>query len=493
MLLLISQTVFGNEQIVIAVSATPNNLNPLFSTDANSQNIGKLLHRSLVNFNSKMELVCDACESFAEKMLGKKHVVEFKLKEEIYFNDRTKVEAIDIKKSWEYFAKNKLINSVFMGTFENIEDLQIENKYNFKIIYKSYSLENISNLALLKIIKISSPKNQTINIEDIIGCGAYTIEKLDTLEVKLKPNNVEKPRLIFKVVKDETTLALKLINHEIDLSVANMSPRKTEWLVKQNKLLTVWQRPSGNYIFMGINHKKKKLNDIRVRQALSLLIPRKEILKFKLLNTAILSSGMFSPAFNEMFEEQIIDNYDPVKAEQLLIAAGYGKTNELTLDWIISNNKASIEIAEVIQHYLENAGIIVNLTVQEWGTYMHSYQAGKFDIVVAQWVGFNGPDMLNFVYNSKNTPPKGGNRTSYNNPEVDALLDQATTEMDNSKRTTLYKKASAVIRSDYGSINLWHPNIIWIGSSCLKNISLTPSGGFDALPQIIKDKKNCEK
>jgi peptide/nickel transport system substrate-binding protein len=380
-----------------------------------------------------------------------------------------------------------------MGSFENIEDIQILNKSELKIIFKNYSLENLSNLGLLKIIKLKKLKSEKLQLEDIIGCGDYTIENADILEIRIRPRDQHKPSLIFKVVKDETTLALKLINHEIDLSVANMSPRKIEWLKNQNKSLKTWELPSGNYVFMGINHKKKKLNDIRVRKALSLLIPRGDLLRYKLRNTAILSNGMFSPAFSEMYDGKTYDKYDPALAQKLLSEAGFGKNKKLTLDWVLSNNKASIEVAEVIQNYLEKAGIDVNLTVQEWGTYMTSYQAGKFDIVVAQWVGFNGPDMLNFVYNSKNTPPKGGNRTSYKNLEVDALLDQATEEIDNSKRTALYKKASAMIRSDYGSINLWHPNIIWIGSKCLNNVSLTPSGGFDALPQIIKDEKNCEK
>jgi peptide/nickel transport system substrate-binding protein len=176
---------------------------------------------------------------------------------------------------------------------------------------------------------------------------------------------------------------------------------------------------------------------------------------------------------------------------ELLTAAGYGTNGKkLEIDWKISNNKASIEVAEVIQNYFEKAGIVVNLSIQEWGTYMNSFKGGQFDVVVGQWVGFTGPYMLSFVYHSANIPPRGGNRTSYKNSIVDNLLDRATIETDSDKRIKLYKQAQRLITNDYAAINLWHPNIIWIGSPCLRHLELNPTGSFDTLPKV---EKNCEK
>lgn len=492
---IILQMIFANayseDKIVVAISATPNNLNPFFSTDANSQNIGKLLHQSLIDFNASMIPSCQACKSFAIKIRDGKQIIKFQLRDDLTFTDGTKVEPADVKKSWEYFAKDEKIKSTFMGMFETIESVNLLDKRYIEFVFKNFSLENLSNLALLKIVKINKPNRAGLEPEDIMGCGDYVLQKAQTLEVVLKSRDFKKPNLVFKVVKDETTLALKLINKEVDLSVANMSPRKVSWLKSYNKIIQTWEIPSGNYLFMGLNHKREIFKDIRVRRAISLLIPRDEILKYKLKNTAALSNGMFSSAFSEMHQEFSVDKFDPILAQKLLEEAGYGKSGKvLELDWKVSNNKASIEIADVIQYYLEKAGIVVNLSVQEWGTYMSSFKAGKFDVVVGQWIGFTGPNMLNFVYHSENIPPKGGNRTSYNNKEVDNLLDRATQEADGEKRTALYKKADQIISRDYAAISLWHPNIIWIGSTCLKNVELVPTGSFDSLPKV---EKNCDK
>lgn len=488
----------AQEKINIAISAAPNSMAPFYSTDANSQNINRLIHSSLVDFNEKMQFVCIACETYEDKMSGSKQVLTFKLKQGLTFSDGLPVTANDVKRSYEYFAKDNKIKSTFMGAYESIEAVNVIDDRTVQFVYKNFSLENLSNLSLLKIVKLKNPNAEIFEPMDIIGCGDYVLKVIQSLEIVIEPRNSSRPTLVFKVVKDETTLALKLINKEIDLSVANMSPRKVFWLKSQSGI-KVWDMPSGNFQFMGINHKREIFQDIKVRKAFSLLIPRKEILEYKLKNTAVLSVGMFSPAFGDMYEQTEIEKNDVEQARKLLTEAGWAKNKNgilekngkrMEIDWKVSNNKASIEVVEVLQHFFEKEGMIVNVSIQEWGTYMSAFKAGKFDVVVGQWVGFTGPDMLKFVFHSTNVPPKGGNRVGYINPELDTILDKATVETDATKRTLLYKQASNLINSDYATINLWHPNIIWIGRNCLSDIKLESSGSFYPLKTL---EKNCGK
>ena len=489
---------FAGEKINVAISSAPNSLSPFYSTDANSQNINRLVHSSLIDFNANMQFVCISCQSYSEEMQGARQIITFTLKPDLKFHDGTNVTAEDVKRSWQYFARNEKIKSTFMGAFENIEDVIVLNPLSLKIVYKTFSLENLSNLVLMKIVKINNPNKDILEPVDVIGIGPYRLSKINPLEIETTPLDKIKPVLSFKVVKDETTLALKLLNKEIDLSVANMSPRKVYWL-KSRPGIKIWEKPSGNFQFMAINHKREIFNDIRVRKAFSLILPREDILKFKLKNTAVLASGMFSPAFIDLYEAREVEKRDVQLAQQLLSEAGYKKNKTgllekdgkiLEIDWKVSNNKASIEVVEVLQNFYEREGIRVNVSVQEWGTYMSAFKAGKFDIIIGQWIGFNGPDMLKFVYHSTNTPPKGGNRIGYNNPEVDKILDAATVETNPVKRTTLYKKAQQLINDDYASINLWHPNIIWIGRGCLSDIDLDSTGSFYPLMNL---EKNCGK
>jgi peptide/nickel transport system substrate-binding protein len=487
----------------IAISSTPTSLVPFYSTDANSQNINRLTQCSLVEMNAEMKHECRACESFSERFAANKHVLTFKLKNNLTFSDGTKLLADDIVRSWQLFAKDKTINSTFMGSFESIENVRVLDDGNVEFTFSSFSLENLSNLAMLKIIKLKNGIKKDLDISEVIGCGAYNVNRVTPLEIELIPRDLKKAKLIFKVVKDETTLALKLLNQEIDMSVANMSPRKINWLLKNSKNLKVFKRASSNYLFMGMNQRKEVFSSLEFRKAISLLIPREKLLQYKLKDFAVLSRGMFSEAFVDMFENTPIDQYNPKEAEAIFLKLGYVKNKkgvlekegkQLSLEWIVSNNKSSIEMAETIKNEFSLAGINIELNIMEWSSFMNSFKAGRFDLVVSQWIGFSGPDMLKFVFYSKNIPPIGGNRIHYSNPEFDKLIDAASVERNQSKRTLLYKNAHRVVMSDRPYVNLWHPHIVWIANRCVDNIKLDPIGGFDTFLDVVKKNgDNCGK
>ena len=492
------QTVYSKASINIALSSNPSALNPFFSTDSNSQNINRLVHISLTDFNESMDFTCHLCQTFSEKIIDGKHHIYFKLRQDVKFWDNGPVTAYDVEKSVKYFTEEKIIKSIFRFAFRKIKKVVVHSKYEVEFVYDHFTMENISNLTLLKIVKLKQVKKKAV-FEDIIGAGAYRFLSIKPLAVSLVPTRDNlMPTLQFKVVKDETTLALKLINKEIDLSLANISPRKYLWLKKEGKKdLKFWERASTNYKYIGINHKKEYLKDVRVRKALSMLIPRADILKYKLKKTAVLATSMFSPAFAGMYQELPLDKYNPKKAKNLLLSAGF-KLNEknifekdnkpLTLDWKVSNNKAAREMIETISGYFKKAGVQVVVTGQEWGTYMRSFKSGKYDIVLAQWIGFTGPEMLKSVFHSASIPPKGLNRGYYINKELDDLIDSATTVLEKVKRNNYYKLAQNLAFKDYAYINLWHPNVVWIGRKCLTDIKLHPNGSFYPLLNI---KKKC--
>ncbi|MCY4524324.1 MAG: hypothetical protein OXB84_06265, partial [Halobacteriovoraceae bacterium] len=138
----------------LGISSAPSNLNPFFSTDANSQNIGRLLHISLLDVNRQMDLICNACEKYSEKKHGKKHRVRFWLKKDLRFTDGEKLTAKHVKEAWRYYTDKDKIKSVFRFAFSAIENVKIHNKYEVELVFKRFDIENLTNLVLLKIVKI---------------------------------------------------------------------------------------------------------------------------------------------------------------------------------------------------------------------------------------------------------------------------------------------------------------------------------------------------
>lgn len=484
----------------LAISSSPSNLSPFYGTDGNSQNINRLVHITLTDFSKDMTFFCRFCETYKERMDGKKHIINFKLKQNVKFWDGTKVTARDVYNSWKYFSDKEVIKSTFRFALGKIKNVNVIDDYNVELIYDEFSPDNISDLALLKIIKINK-KNivQNIPYTSIIGAGPYKYKLVDELEVRLEPQDTSKAELVFKVVKDETTLALKLINKEIDLSLANISPRKYHWLKNNRPDLSFHEMEGTIFNYMGINHKNIYLKNKNIRRALSLLIPREKLLKYKLKSTATPSSSMFSKAFTKMYIGPKIDEYNPKLSEKLFVESGFikNKNGKLMIDgkpfalnWRVSNNKNAIEMAETIKKYFERAGVTVDISVQEWGIYYRNIKQGNFDIMMGRWMGFTGPSMLKYVFHSKSVPPAGANRGYFINEEFDKLIDLATVETNEDKRNNFYKKALEISNSEYSYINLWHPNIIWIGRKCLQGVDIQPNGSFLPLLDLVD---NCGK
>jgi len=490
---IIAQSAFAYK---IAISSSPSNLSPFFSTDANSQNINRLVHTSLVDFDLQMNPVCRLCTSFEEKRTKNSYSIVFNLRDDIKFWDGTVVTAQSVYDSWKLFTEVEKIKSIFRFAFGNIKEVKILNKRKVELVYKSYGLDHLPNLVLMKILKVPNYKTITkekkVQLGDIVGAGEYKYGEITSLNVALKSQVKKLKDLDFVVVKDETTLSLKLINGEVDLSLANMSPRKIGYLERLGKVNV--QKVSGtNYNYIGINHKRDVFKERNFRRALSLLIPREQIIKHKFKENATISTGLFSKPFKELYTNKFEDSFNPELATKLMTEAGYKKVNgkwltkkgaPIKLLWKCTNNKFILELVEIVKRSYEDFGIEINLVVQEWGTFLRGLKRGEYDLFVGKWVGFTGPDMLKFAFHSKNLPPKGANRVHYVNSELDALLDRAEGLTDKSKRSAIYREAIDVVNSDYAYINLWHPSVIWVMNKCLKVEGMYPNGNMLALRNI---------
>lgn len=488
-LLLFHLTTSYGRPLSMAISSAPSNLSPFFSTDANSQNINRLVHLSLVDFDQNMEVVCRLCTTFEERKVGEEHRIVFNLDKESRFWNGEIVRAEDVEKSWKYFTEESKIKSIFRFAFSKIKKIIVHSPLKVELVYEKYHLDSLSNLVLLKILRIEDESKPY----EIMGAGPYKYGKLSDESVHLVPINRQKEELLIKVVKDETTLALKLINGEIDLSLANISPRKIKWL-KKNSELQILQRKGAGHIYLGINHQNIHLKDLRVRMALSHLIARKKIITFKLENTAVIANSLFSSQFSALYRPELkTDDYSPSKAAKLLMESGYRKNSEgkwqkdgnvLEMIWKVSNNKASIELVDVMKEEFEKNGIEITKVIQEWGTFFGDIKKGNFDIFTGQWIGFTGPEMLKHVFHSQSIPPQGANRGRFSDRELDDYIDLASKKIVKSERNAVFKKAISRARSLYPYLDLWHPDVIWIVKNCVKNINLYPTGSFLALLDV---------
>jgi peptide/nickel transport system substrate-binding protein len=179
--------------------------------------------------------------------------------------------------------------------------------------------------------------------------------------------------------------------------------------------------------------------------------------------------------------------YDLNKAKQLLNSAGWSDTDEdgildkngKTFEFTIITNQGNaqrLRTATIIQWRLGMAGIKVNILVLEWSTFINErIDTRRFEAVLLGWgIGLD-PDQYDIWHSSK-TGEKEFNFISYNNKEVDQLLEDGRGTFDQAKRKKAYFKFQEILAEEVPYIFLYVPYALPIVHKRIKNIHPTPLG-----------------
>jgi peptide/nickel transport system substrate-binding protein len=96
----------------------------------------------------------------------------------------------------------------------------------------------------------------------------------------------------------------------------------------------------------------------------------------------------------------------------------------------------------VVQAQLNAAGFKATLEIQEQGKFIQDWRNSNFEAFVSQNGGSPDPD--DYFYRTFRT---GGstNVFKYSNPELDKLLDDARTMLDQAKRKAAYTQAQQIL------------------------------------------------
>jgi peptide/nickel transport system substrate-binding protein/oligopeptide transport system substrate-binding protein len=217
------------------------------------------------------------------------------------------------------------------------------------------------------------------------------------------------------------------------------------------------RRPMFNLRHYGLNTAVKPLDDRRVRQALVLAIDREAIVEEDFLGRYALARGILPPGtmgYNPGIKGY---PYDPTRARELLIQAGYpgGRGLPALQVWSSAKHEAIVHEHERIAKNLAGVGVRADFHyVTDWPAFARQMEERRFPIFLLGW-NADVPDPDNFLFKlfySKS--PR--NYMGYANPAVDALLLQAHGEQEPTRRVDLYRRAEEQILEDAPIIPVWH-------------------------------------
>ena len=235
-------------------------------------------------------------------------------------------------------------------------------------------------------------------------------------------------------------------------------------------------------LIVEINHRRKELADIKVRQAIAHAIDHDFVVKTIFLGYAKSSSGPV-PAYDKTFFEPDVTKYafDPAKADALLDEAGYKRGrdgNRFSLKLLPAPffNETK-QFGDYLRQALGKVGIDAQIVSNDTPAHLKAvYTDHAFDIAVATPVYRSDPAISTTILFESGLPAgvPFSNQYGYANPEIDEVIKLAASTIDADKRAALYKQLQKAVADDLPLINVAEFSFITVARDSVQNVSDNP-------------------
>jgi peptide/nickel transport system substrate-binding protein len=466
------------KRLVIGRANDAISLDPAITTESDSFKVTANIYDTLVAYEKGgSELIPCLAESWESSEDGLTWV--FKLRKDVKFHNGTKFDAYGAAFNFERWMNSdspyhtghfSYWNYNFGGFPGIVKSVVALSDYSLEIVLKKPYAPFLSTLAMPPF-GIASPEaimkyNERYS-EHPVGTGPFKFKSWDRGQtIVLERNNSywkSRPKLNeieFKVIPSNKDRIYQLGQGIIQMA-DNLTPDDIE-SIQDNPELKVFMRPFFNVGYLALNNTKEPLNHMEVRQAISHLI-NKEQLVDEVFNNYARPANTFVPPLIWGYYGNISDHeYDVTEAKRLLEKAGFPNGFTIKL-WVMDSPRIYFPkpalLAEFIKNSLSKGNINVEIETLKWEEYIEKIKYGEHEMALMGWNGDNvDPD--NFLYTllaSENTKPGlASNYAFYKNSKVDVLLIQARQVSDQAFRKSLYRKLQELVHEDTPSIPLVH-------------------------------------
>ncbi len=190
---------------------------------------------------------------------------------------------------------------------------------------------------------------------------------------------------------------------------------------------------------------------VQVRQAMNYAINKTKVIQDVLNGRGSPATGPLPPGIPGYDASLQPYPYDPAKAKQLLAEAGY--PNGFTVEFDMVPSDQNTKLAQIVQSMYAKVGVKMNIVDMQPAPYQQKYLAKKIAFGIGGWL-LDYPDAEDFLYLlvDGHSPL---NRTTYNNPQFDALVEKADSITNQAQRVQLYSQADAIAHTDAPWVYLW--------------------------------------
>jgi len=375
------------DTVVLGMVLEPPGLDP---TTAPAAAIGEIVHYNILEGLTKINVDGTVTPLLADSWSvtpdGKTY--SFKLKKGIKFQDGEPFDAAAVKFSFERAKAEGSTNKAKKAVFDNISSIATPDAETVILVLNNADATLPFRLGENTAV-ILSPKSAATTASKPVGTGPYTFDSWQkgsavTL-VKWpgyrNPGAIKINKVTFRFINDPAAQVAALLAGDVDgFPRFNANPKQFQ----ADKRFTVEFGDTAGKGIMTINNKRKPLDDIRVRRALSYAVDRKAFIDGVLDGLGKPIGSHFAPTDAGYVDLTKVYPYDPEKARALLKEAGVPTPLNLTLT--LPPPQYARKGGEVIAAQLAKVGVVVKIENVEWAQWLAGTFKGNFDLTIINHV-----------------------------------------------------------------------------------------------------------
>jgi len=480
----------------------PNTLDPAISRDSTSHLFVSQIFSGLVTLDENLKVVPDIAQSWDKSADGKTYT--FHLRTDAKFHDGHPITAQDFKYSWER-ATDPAIGSqtaeTYLGDIVGVKQKlagQASEISGVRVVDDLTLEVTIDSPKVYFLSKLTYPTGFVVDRTNVgsgeewwrhpNGSGPFKLKEWKTDELLIleaNENYYRQPPQV-KYLVFHLWGGVPMVMYETDeIDMAEVSLNEIERVSDPASTLNKELRitPVLDLSYIGFNTTKPPFDDVLIRRAFSMALNKERLVSQLLKGMALPAPGILPPGMPGYDEGLQGLGYDPEQAKQLIAQSHYGSVANLppiTITVPGRGGDVSDLISAMIEDWKQNLGVEVSVRQLEPETFDYSIKEEKDELFVSGWMA-DYPDPENFLdvlFHSQSQ----ANDAEYANSQVDALLEQARVEQDETSRLGLYREAESLLVQDAACLPLWFDRSYVLIKPYVKGLDVNPMG----LPTFYK-------
>lgn len=491
--LMLGATALQAQELVIARSSEQQSMDPQFSRTGPNQATAAHIFESLMSRTPKGAIVPSLAVSFENVDAT---TWEAKLRPDVKFHDGSPLTAEDIVFSLKRAPDVPNSPASFAGYVDSIAEMTIVDPQTIRFTTKAPDPNFAISAGLVWIVKQAAAENASNadfnSGKATIGTGPYKFVSWTPADSLVLARNEEywgdKPHykdVKVRFIDNDAARVAALLSGAVQL-IDGVPPSDLEQLkAKDNIALSTIA--SSRLIYLALNQRdevpgatavdgkpldKNPFQDVRVRQAISLMIDRSGI-------TDRILGGQGEPTMNQVpegmfgYNPDLKPEYDLQKAKSLLAEAGYADGFGLTINSSNDRFPSDADLAQALGQLFARGGLTVNkVETFPYSVYSKAATAGDYGAYIFSNGNSSGEagNGLIATYHTYDKENKLGtlNRQRYSNPEFDKMISAAVSELDVAKREKMLQEAAAVAFGEGAVIPLYHQSVTWASTKDIR-------------------------